>query len=222
MSHRLHSIEYGTNAEVTAKMLRVLFPDVETVLDMTYGSGKFWTDRPPWLVTGIDLNPERARDVCADFTRLPFGDGAFDVAIFDPPYLADTAKDRSSRIAQHFSSYASMDVLAETVRRGAAEAWRVSRIGTIVKVQNYSHGGHSVRMTRWVEDVIPETPYGEVHRANAAKIVPHRWGSQLSVYSIHTTFLAFRHGSQMHVRRGQMFAAVTVDAPAQLALMEAT
>ena len=81
MSERLHSIEYGTNAEVTAKMLRVLFPETETILDMTYGSGKFWGDAPPWRVTGVDLNPERARDVCADFTRLPFVDGAFDVAM---------------------------------------------------------------------------------------------------------------------------------------------
>lgn len=224
MSERLHSIEYGTNAEVTAKMLRVLFPETETILDMTYGSGKFWGDAPPWRVTGVDLNPERARDVCADFTRLPFVDGAFGVAIFDPPYLSDPSRRVVPRLDAVFTMYPSMDVAHDTVKRGTAEAWRVSRLGVIVKVQNYSHSGHSVRMTRWIEEVIPEVPYGEVHRVNMGKMVPHRWGSQLSVYSVHTTFLAFRHGSQMHTRRPLALDVLAAAAPLaieQLPLVEA-
>lgn len=216
MSGRLHSIEYGSNADVTAKMLRVLFPDAETVLDMTYGSGNFWTDAPPWRVTGIDLNPERARDVCADYTRLPFRDGAFDVCIFDPPYLSGCSKNGTARMGDRFSFFESDQALYESVTRGASEAWRVGRLGAIVKVQNYSHSGKTMRMTRWVEAMIPEEVYGEVHLASVAKIAPLSWTRQLSVWSIHTTFLAFRHGSQQHMWRAPLLGEpVRVEAPVQ-------
>lgn len=195
------SIETGTSAQAVAKMLRVLFPDAETILDMTYGSGKFWTERTPWHVTGIDLNPARARDVCADYTRLPFADGAFDVAIFDPPYLSGCSKNGTARMGDRFSFFETDRALRESICGGATEAWRVSRLGAIVKVQDYSHGGRVFRLTRWVESVIPEEAYGEVHLISVSKITPGSWGKQLSVWSVHTTFLAFRHGSQMHVRR---------------------
>jgi hypothetical protein len=182
MSSRLHSIEYGTSAQTVAKMLRVLFPDARTVCDLTYGSGKFWTDNPPWRVTGIDLNPARARDVCADFTALPFADGAFDVAIFDPPYLSGCSKAGTAIIGDRFSFFRTDQDVYDSVTSGAAEAWRVSRIGVIVKVQNYSHSGRFVRMTRWVEGAIPEEPYGEVHGMTPSKMFDSKWGQQLSVY----------------------------------------
>jgi hypothetical protein len=215
---KLCSIEYGSSAQTVAKMLRVLFPDAKTVLDMTYGSGKFWTSNTPWRVTGIDLNPERARDVCADFTRLPFTNGAFDVSIFDPPYLTDASCSGLMAMDRHFSSFASVDAAQRAVSRGVTEAWRVGRIGCIVKVQNYTHASRSVRMTQWVEDALPERAYGEVHAVTPSKIFDPKWGQQLSVYSVHTTYLAFRHGSQMHVRRGSPLAAVTVQRHEQAAL----
>jgi hypothetical protein len=202
VSVRLMSIESGTSAQTVAKMLRVLFPDAATALDMTYGSGKFWTGYDAVRVTGIDLDPTRALDVCADFTRLPFRDSVFDVAIFDPPYLSGCSKQQTARMGSRFSFFANDDDLRHAVTRGVSEAWRVSRVGVIVKVQNYSHSGRSMRMTRWVEDTIPEEAYGEVHALSMSKMSGATWGQQLSVYSVHTTYLAFRHGSQMHVRRG--------------------
>lgn len=212
------SIETGTSAQTIAKMLRVLFPDAETVLDMTYGSGKFWTGRETVQVLGVDLNPERARDVCADYTRLPFRDGAFDVAIFDPPYLAWCGP--QSRMGDRFSSFRNARALRESVTAGAAEAWRVGSLGVIVKVQNYSQAHRAVRMTKWVEDTIGVEPYGEVHSVSAAKMTSAHWTDQLSVYSVHTTYLAFRHGSQMHVRRGPCSEPVAVAAPRQPALFD--
>lgn len=222
---RLLSIESGTSAQTVAKMLRVLFPDAATVLDMTYGSGKFWTPYTPWRVTGIDLNPERARDVCADFTRLPFRDGAFDVAIFDPPYLTECSKSNPGKMGALFSYFDSLEALRDAVTRGSAEAWRVGRLGAIVKVQNHVHQSRSVRMTRWVEAVIPEDAYGEVHlMREAGKIRSPQWTDQLSVWSNSATFLAFRHGDQRHVRRGQLLDAQrppTVAAPTLFDALEA-
>jgi hypothetical protein len=217
VSSTLYSIETGSSAQTVAKMLRVLFPDAMTVLDMTYGSGKFWTPHAPWRVTGMDLDPERARDVCADFTRLPFMDGAFDVCIFDPPYLAGCSP--KSRMGNRFSSFRNLRELREAVMRGAAEARRAGSIGTIVKVQNYSQSHRNVRMTKWIEDVMGEEPYGEVHAMNSVKMIGSHWGQQLSVYSIHTTYLAFRHGSQIHARRAQVLDdPVAVEQPQQIDL----
>jgi hypothetical protein len=42
----------------------------------------------------------------------------------------------------------------------------------------------------------------------------------LSVYSVHTTYLAFRHGSQMHVRRGSSGRGIRVTAPRQQGLFD--
>jgi hypothetical protein len=84
---------------------------------------------------------------------------------------------------------------------GALEAWRVSRLGVIVKVQNYIHASKLVHMTRWVEDAIPSPLYDELHLVNPRKLIVPSWGEQLSVYRNHSTFLLFRHGDQRHIRR---------------------
>jgi hypothetical protein len=182
-------------------MLRVLFPDAETVLDMTYGSGKFWTDNERVAVTGIDLDPSRARDVVADFTRLPFADGAFDVAIFDPPYLSDVSKSNPGIVGRRFGSYIHQVDVHAAVRRGCLEAWRVSRLGVVVKCQQHCHASLFVDMQGWVREAIREPLYGQVEQARPAKLLDPKWSDQLSVWSNSATFLAFRHGDQRHVRR---------------------
>ena len=202
MSDRLYSVEHGSSAQVVAKLLRVLFPDARTVCDLTYGNGAFWRGADTGLdVTGIDRDPARARDVCADFTRLPFAAGAFDVCIFDPPYLADVSRSNPGLMGRRFGSYRTVEDVKAAVQAGCREAWRVSGLGVIVKVQNHTHGQRSVRMTRWVEDVFPHDAYGQVELARPHKLRDPKWGEQLSVYSNSATFLAYRHGSQLHVRR---------------------
>jgi hypothetical protein len=197
----LYTAQVQTNANATAGLLRVLFPDARTILDMTYGKGNFWNGKADVEVVGIDLDPGRARDVCADFTRLPFADGAFDVAIFDPPYQWDMGRGKASIIGALFGTYGSEADAKRAVQLGSLEAWRVSRLGVLVKVQNYIHASRLVHMTRWVEDAIPSPLYDELHLVNPRKLIVPRWKDQLSVYRNHSTFLAFRHGDQRHVRR---------------------
>ena len=56
-----------------------------SVLDATYGHGRFWRDyRPPKLVP-LDLDRTYGVMV-ADFTALPLVDDSFDTVVFDPPY----------------------------------------------------------------------------------------------------------------------------------------
>lgn len=211
MSDRLYTVETGTSAQVVAKMLRVLFPDARTVCDLTFGSGSFWRGTDTGLdVTGIDINPARARDVCADFTRLPFRAGAFDVAIFDPPYHTDMGRGKASVMGARFGAYGSMLALETAVCFGCAEAQRVSRLGVIVKVQDYIHGSQLVEMTQWVRDHMNQPVYQRVDVVRPHKLIDPKWGEQLSAYSNSATFLAFRHGDQRHIRRRRPLAQEVV------------
>jgi hypothetical protein len=201
---RLRTIEDGSSAWAVARLLAVLFPDARTVLDMTYGSGNFWDGSAPVVVTGMDRNPARARDVCADFTRLPFKAGAFDVAIFDPPYITDAGV--ASVMRARFGSFRNVAELRAAVEAGAREAWQVSRLGVIVKTQNYKHASRFVHMTRWVEDALaPAELYDELHLRSPAKIEDGKWRDQLSLRSAHSTFSIFRHDGPIHRRRRSSF-----------------
>lgn len=201
----LTRIAHGTSAQMVTRLLGVLLPDARTVLDMTWGSGRFWDGSAPVDVVGLDRNPTRARNVCADFTRLPFRDGAFDVAIFDPPYLTEAG--RGSVVRQRFGSFGSIPELRAAVEAGSREAWRVSRIGAIVKVMDYCHASRLVRMSRWVEDAIPVDLYDLSHLASTSKLEDPKWQrvgpGQLSVRSNATTWLVFRHDGPVHKRRQQ-------------------
>lgn len=199
-STRLGTVEDGTSAWAVGRLLAVLFPDARTALDMTYGSGNFWDGSAHVDVVGMDRNPARARDVCADFTRLPFADGSFDVAIFDPPYLTDAG--HASIMRSRFGSFASVTDLRAAVEAGAREAWRVGRLGVLVKIQDYKHASRLVRMTRWVEDALaPAELYDFLHLRSPSKIRDGKWGDQLSLYTTHSTFMAFRHDGPIHRRR---------------------
>jgi hypothetical protein len=199
---RLYTTQVQSNASATAGLLRVIFPDATTVLDTTYGKGMFWAGSLADVqVTSLDRNRARRVDVVGDFTALPFRDGAFDVAIFDPPYQWDMGRGKGSIIGTQFGTYQSEQHAKRTVQLGALEAWRVARLGVIVKVQNYIHRSKLVHMTRWVEDAVPSPLYDELHLVNPRKLIVPTWGEQLSVYRNHSTFLLFRHGDQRHIRR---------------------
>lgn len=200
---RLYSVETGTSAQTVAKMLRVLFPDAGTVLDATWGIGRFWKGTPSTglRVIGLDLSPHGRPDVLGDFTRLPFVDGAFDVCIYDPPYLSDTSRKTASIMDRRFGSYRSEREARSTVQAGAAEAWRVSRLGILVKVQDHCHASLFVDMQGWVRDAIPVPTYGKVEQVRPVKLLDPKWSDQLSVWSNSAAFLAFRRGDQRHVRR---------------------
>lgn len=65
-----------------------------TVLDLTYGRGKWWTKYRPEFLTTNDLDPESPADHHYDFLNPPakWWD-AFDVVAFDPPYVSKGGRD---------------------------------------------------------------------------------------------------------------------------------
>lgn len=187
-----------SSAEAIAGLVGLLYPDASTALDCTYGSGRFWTPDTALKVTGLDRNPARARAVCGDFTALPFADDSFDLAVFDPPYMCEMSP--KAIMGGHFGSFASIGALEAAVRAGAAEAWRVARVGVIVKAQNHVHQSRFLHLTRWVEESIPSPVFDELH-VTRRKLIDSKWGDQLSVYRNHASYLCFRKGRQTHKRR---------------------
>lgn len=187
-------------ATIMALILRVAFPDAETALDMTYGSGAFWDGSAHVHVTAHDSQTARAPDGVVDFTQLGYADASYDVTIFDPPHLADTGL--NSIMGQRFGSYASYAELEAAVCAGAREAWRVGRLGTIIKVTDHVHAHHYVIESEWVRAALDgRAPYDVVHQVRSDALVAPMWEEQLSAYNNGATYLIFRKGDQKHVRR---------------------
>lgn len=198
----LRAVMRAASADIIARMLEVLYPDAETVLDATFGNGKFWTPDTPLMVTGLDLDPTRARDVCANFRALPFLDDSFDVVIFDPPYHTNMGRAKPSVMGARFGTFDTIPDLKLAVEQGCAEAWRVARLGMIVKSQDYIHESRLVRMSRWIEDAIGVEPYDFVRGVSPSAITDPKWGERLSVRHGGTPdYWAFRTDGPIHKRR---------------------
>lgn len=124
-----------------------MYHDDKLILDACCGSRMFWFDKqhPNALFVDkremdCDLCDGRKLsihpDVVADFTHLPFDDGAFKMVIFDPPHLVGAGK--TSWLAKKYG------VLHENWRPmiadGFAECWRVlADYGTLIFKWNEQH-----------------------------------------------------------------------------------
>lgn len=191
-----------TSAQMVSRLLAVLFPDAQTALDTTFGSGKFWDGSARVRVTGMDINPQRAPDIVGDFTRLPFKDGAFDVVIFDPPYHTDVGRGKVSVMGARFGHYATIPELKEAVELGVRESWRVARLGLIVKVQDYIHGQKAVWMSDWVKQaLLPIEPFDFAMTLQPRKLNDPKWKNQYSVRRNHAVYWVFRKDGDKHVAR---------------------
>jgi hypothetical protein len=183
---------------VVALILRVFFPDAETALDMTYGSGGFWDGSAHVSVTAHDVDPARAPHGAADFRDLRYPDESFDVPLFDPPHLADSST--GSIMGDRFGTYPDAD-LRGVVQDGVREAWRLARLGCIVRVTDHVHGQRFVMQSAWVRDVVGQDPYDVVHQTRSHAMVDPKWNEQLSAYSNGSTYLVFRKDGPLHRRR---------------------
>ena len=160
-------------AAIIASMLRVLFPDARSALDLTPGRGTFWDGTAHVEVTASE----------ADFRCLPCADGG-----------------RAGIMARRFGTYRNGD-LERAVRAGCREAMRVGRLGCIVKVTDHTHGQTFTWQTGWVTDELG-APYDVVHQVRARNLEDGRWRGAYSARSNGSVYLAFRHGDQRHRARG--------------------
>lgn len=178
----------GSNAELVERLLALCFPPNVSILDTTYGNGMFWSGSGRSVV-GCDKDLERAKDVCCDFTRLPFAEGAFDVVVFDPPFQPYSGS--GGIVDKRFTKIlGGRAAVKPTVDAGLAEAWRVSRIGVIYKCQDYINARKPVWMSLWAYDLLGE-PYEVVYRLQPSKLKASNWQRPQSAHRNHTTFMVW-------------------------------
>lgn len=116
-----------------------------SVLDTTYGEGKWWDRYRPDNFTFGDLKTG------VDFTALPYPDASFDTVCFDPPYVpaggvrttGQTEAERRYRDSFGLEPR-SLAELDELIAAGLAECARVTRRFLLVKCMDFVTGGRFV------------------------------------------------------------------------------
>lgn len=90
--------------------------------------------------------------------------------------------------------------LRPLIQAGVAEAWRITRVGLVVKVAEQVHDELFQAEASWVEAVLGE-PYQRVHVVRK-KPAGYHPPPQRSAYSNGAVWLIYRRGCQKHVSRG--------------------
>lgn len=188
-----------TSSAIVAELLDIVFPDAKDVVDMTHGRGGFWNGQSQLEIVKHDRDPERAPHGAMDFCDMRYGDKSFDVAVFDPPHIADAGA--ASIMGRQFGTTRAAGH-EELIKRGVCEAWRISHLGIVVKVCDHVHGQKLVLESDWVRAALDNrAPYEVVFQIRKKPLVDPRWKTQLSAYNNGATYLAFRHGDQRHIPR---------------------
>lgn len=179
----LGSIVRGNNADLIAHLAPLYLTG--TVLDTTYGQGKWWRRfRPADLVTH-DLAIDGV-----DFRQLPYESSSFDAVCFDPPYIPQggtSAQDaKSMRFREGFGLQKTITQreLDAMVTDGLEECLRVARRFVLVKATDYTnakelHLGHvrviteARRMGAYCQDLLILDP-GRAGPGGSQISVQHR------------------------------------------------
>lgn len=190
----MNTFTHLPQVEVLAKLRSICFPDAVTTFDPTYGRGGFWPTLP--TIAG-DRESSRSPHVMLDYTAIPLRSASIDLTFFDPPFQPETTSQKISRMDQKFKATRSVGALKENIQLGLCECARVSRLGVIIKVQDYIHNHQPVWMSMWLWEVLGE-PYEYVNVVRPCpKIMASNWSRQLSVYRNHSTFWVYRWGKRL-------------------------
>ena len=192
----------GSSAAVITKILHVLFPAARSVCDPTYGRGNFYKELPTSVrLFGGDIDIRRARNWRGDCCTLPFADGTFDCAVLDIPFqpistnTSQLIGDQYSKVGVVGQSMANLAQVRDLLITASREAHRVSRLGTIIKTQDYVHARKVVSMTAWMHEALG-LPGGHVTLRQASKLRSSSWRTQCSVWTNHSDFWIYFHGSR--------------------------
>ena len=151
------------SAEATRRYIDLAFRDAHTAIDLTFAAGCFWKrPNPPGLtITTSNIDPSSAADLHLDFTATGLPDDAYDLAVYDPPHLADLGVD--SIMGRRFGTVKGTPGLKLLVTAGVREAWRIARVGIVVKLADHSHGGAFLQLSRWCVQALDVEPYFVAH-----------------------------------------------------------
>lgn len=142
----LGSVFAGSNADLISAVAPFYLSG--SVLDITYGDGKWWDRFQPEEFVAHDLYKLDG----VDFRHLPEADNSVDTVCFDPPYVISGGK--SAQIPDFQDRYGigghnlkmtnsagGNDALHDLIRGGLLESIRVARKFVLVKCMEFSQGG---------------------------------------------------------------------------------
>lgn len=136
---------WPTNAELVEDCARLGYLGSDWLtLDPTYGRGTWWTMWQPTRLIGHDLRSDGV-----DFRSMPYDPGAFDAAVFDPPYIStggrktSTAEDFNDRYGLHTTPKTPKTLQEDLINPGITELARVIRPRgmLLVKCMDYVSSG---------------------------------------------------------------------------------
>jgi hypothetical protein len=130
-----------------------LWRDDMSLLDPTYGDGKWWKRYTP-----INMVTHTRRDEPEwDFRSMPYQDGTFDAVVFDPPYCGKGGR-ATSGIKEMDDAYGLTDsprspagLLAQNIS-GLHECLRVGSRVVMLKSMDFVAGGELHCHTRALEE----------------------------------------------------------------------
>lgn len=205
------SVQTGTNADLIAKVAPLYLTG--SVLDVTYGEGKWWDRFRPDPFTFHDLHKVDG----VDFTDLPHEDRSFDAVCFDPPYVLSGGESTGRLSDADFqgrygiggfrlgltTSEGGNASLHALLRAGLCESIRVSREWVLVKCMEFAQGGGV--LNAYGKD-FHDVPYAMTKWALDAGCIKHdqivHWtGSGPGGHNIFTAKRARRHHSYLLVFR---------------------
>lgn len=133
----LPSVFSGSNADLMAAVAPLYLTG--SVLDVTYGEGKWWDRFTPESFTAHDLYKLDG----VDFRALPETDGSIDTVCFDPPYVLSVGTTDSRDIRGRFGLDGEARTLADfdaLMVAGLTESCRVAAGWVLVKCMEFAKG----------------------------------------------------------------------------------
>jgi hypothetical protein len=187
------------SAEAVRRLVHLAFRDCTAALDLTYAHRGFWRDPlPPGLVvTGNNVDPSSAADVHLDFTATGLPAGSFDLAVYDPPHIADGGE--RGIMGQRFGTVRGIPALRELIEAGAREAWRLASVGILVKVADHAHQGRHHQLSRWVEDALGAELYFDLHTYRSAYLRDGKHRAVRVPRNNGASYLVFRKSGPVHL-----------------------
>ena len=142
---KVYTAMRANNDTLVARAASLYIKDGDSVADVTYGKGNFWTKTNTKRFNLLKSDIVTCPDAPYDFRDLPYDEESIDHVFLDPPYQAWSSKplvERQYRNAETTKGYDHDDII-ELYEDGMVEAGRVLRGGGLlwVKCQDELAGG---------------------------------------------------------------------------------
>ena len=194
------SVQGGTNADLIAT-IAPLYLHGRSVLDVTYGKGRWWTRYLPDQFTCHDI--DRAKGDGVDFRSLPEADSSVHVVCFDPPYVTSGSSSTTHEAGDfrraygidRETGYGHEGELVDLILSGLAECARVAREWVLVKCMEFTSSRRFHDIPHLVKTAAPALGL-EFHDQ-----IVHHTGPGVGGHNIVTPIRTRRHHSYLLVFR---------------------